>query len=363
MIEYKQDWDTAKQRINAFWQGEIIDRCCVGIVCPKGNPYTGPVAENSRQKWIDDDFIYNRFIAECEYYEYLGESFPHIFFNLGPGVVSEFIGGGYGLDNNTVWFDVNLPIKDMTNLPDIRLRRDTELWQVLHRQMERFYPEAGKRWICGITDLGGTLDIAASLRGTQQLLCDLIEYPDEVLGLIEKIDSVWIECYNELIEYNNSYQLGNAAWMPIWREENWSPIQCDFGAMISPEMFVKFAIPSIERQAKAMNGHGVFHLDGPQMLCHLEYILDIPEIEAIQWVPLYTSDGMLDFFNPRYFDVYKRIQQKGKRLIMLGVNPLRVEELLEEISAKGLFLYINSQDIKGPDDAEYILKKISRYTD
>ncbi len=28
---YKQDWEKAKERLLAFWEGELIDRCCVAV--------------------------------------------------------------------------------------------------------------------------------------------------------------------------------------------------------------------------------------------------------------------------------------------------------------------------------------------
>ena len=28
-MKYKDDWDQAKKRLEAFWNGEITDRCCV----------------------------------------------------------------------------------------------------------------------------------------------------------------------------------------------------------------------------------------------------------------------------------------------------------------------------------------------
>jgi hypothetical protein len=32
---YKPDWELAKKRIEAFWQNEVIDRCCVAVFAPR----------------------------------------------------------------------------------------------------------------------------------------------------------------------------------------------------------------------------------------------------------------------------------------------------------------------------------------
>jgi hypothetical protein len=34
-MKYKEDWPMARKRLDAFWQREIIDRCCVGVLSPR----------------------------------------------------------------------------------------------------------------------------------------------------------------------------------------------------------------------------------------------------------------------------------------------------------------------------------------
>lgn len=34
-MDYKENWGKSKQRIEAFWKGEILDRCCVSVFAPK----------------------------------------------------------------------------------------------------------------------------------------------------------------------------------------------------------------------------------------------------------------------------------------------------------------------------------------
>ncbi len=31
----KDNWDDTKKRYSAFWQGEIVDRCCISVTAPK----------------------------------------------------------------------------------------------------------------------------------------------------------------------------------------------------------------------------------------------------------------------------------------------------------------------------------------
>jgi len=53
--------------------------------------------------------------------------------------------------------------------------------------------------------------------------------------------------------------------------------------MVSTDVFDEFYLPSLLRETSYMS-HNVFHLDGKGMLRHIDRILDVPEVAAIQWV-------------------------------------------------------------------------------
>ena len=46
-----------------------------------------------------------------------------------------------------------------------------------------------------ITDIGGTVDVVASLRGTQELLFDLYDYPEEVKAMTREVGACWKQAY------------------------------------------------------------------------------------------------------------------------------------------------------------------------
>ena len=116
--------------------------------------------------------------------------------------------------------------------------------------------------IVDITDLGGNLDIAASLRGTQNLLFDLTDYPERVKNVTAKVNELWFRYYEELAGIIQKYARGTSSWMNIWCPGRWYPLQCDFSAMISPEMFEELAAPYLAEQCRRLD-HSIFHLDGP----------------------------------------------------------------------------------------------------
>ena len=58
---------------------------------------------------------------------------------------------------------------------------------------------------------------------------------------------------------------------------------CDFGAMISPRYFKQFALPALLAEVQHMT-HNIFHVDGKGVARHLDAILHLPNVQAIQWV-------------------------------------------------------------------------------
>lgn len=346
---FKDDWEKCKERFDAFWSGDMLDRCCVSVTAPRTKPLvTG--AENKsagslEEKWLDCAYRYEQAIYAFSHTFYGGEAFPNFQINLGPGVVAAFMGAPYALKEDTVWFGVEPVLNNWSSLPGLRFREDSEMWQAVVA-LARYYTERarGDFKVCN-TDLGGTLDIAASLRGTEQLLIDLLDNRDEVLELCRIIDDIWLSCYDKVQRIINDHQEGSTDWYPTWcREKRSYAIQCDFSAMISPAAFVDFAMPSLIRQAKSLD-RAIYHLDGPGQLPHLEHLLEIDAIDGIQWVPGQGQPGGCD---ERWFPYYRRIQEKGRKLIIMQVEPAKIGILLDAISPRGVLL----ADVRCRSEAE-----------
>ena len=71
--------------------------------------------------------------------------------------------------------------------------------------------------------------------------------------------------------------------------------------------------------------HNIFHLDGKGMLRHLDRILEVPEIAAIQWVQGVGDDLPI----LQWLPVIKKIQAAGKGVIV----DLQLDELEPFIAA------------------------------
>ena len=133
------------------------------------------------------------------------------------------------------------------------------------------------------------------------------------------------------------------------------PIQCDFAAMISPQAFAEFVLPSLVEQCQRLD-RTIYHLDGPGQINHLDYLLEIPELTGIQWTP---GAGNPEVDSSCWFPLYKKIQAKGKRLVLLGVDKKRIEKLLKEISPEGLLI---TTLCESKEEGEQILEKVKKWS-
>ncbi len=365
-MKYKMDWPASRQRFTAFWQGEIVDRCCCAFYAPRNTLLDPAIAlprppRDLQEKWLDPQYRLENILATFNHTYYGADAFPFHHIDLGPGDLGAFVGGGFRLAPDTVWFDVNLPIADWATRAPILMDWDSPLWKTAWEMTGLLCQNACGDYHVGITDLGGTLDIVASLRGADSLLLDLYDEPEAVKTAAAEVQTAWKQAYDRLMGLMAQYQQGSSAWMGLWCPGAWYPMQCDFSAMISPRMFDEFVAPDLAKEAKWFD-RAAYHLDGPGQIRHLETLLDIEDICAIQCVPsvMLQNDGKFwqSYFNDEWLPVMKRIQERKRGLILTGIHPCELDALIENLRPEGLFfaMHLSSQD-----EAEAALKRIERW--
>jgi hypothetical protein len=79
-----------------------------------------------------------------------------------------------------------------------------------------------------------------------------------------------------------------------------------------------------------------FHLDGPEATRHLDTLLDIPDLDGIQWEPG-AGNGSQDRL--QWMDKLKKIQLSGKSL-WVACRVTEAKTMLSELWPKGLILSI-----------------------
>jgi hypothetical protein len=97
--------------------------------------------------------------------------------------------------------------------------------------------------------------------------------------------------------------------------------------------------------------HNIFHVDGVGVLRHLDYILSLPQIQAIQWVQGVGDDLPI----LQWLHVIKKIQAAGKGVVVdLRLNEL--EPFIAAMQPDGLFLCLAAGQEIQPDVLQRLTK-------
>ena len=356
MLLYKPDWKEAQERFKAWWEGELNEPL-LQITSPRES-----VKEQySWDYWYivknphEPEKIVGEFERWCSRMFFGGEAYPNLWINLGAGVLGAFLGAEPKFTGDTVWFGASWNPRlqrSLEELQEVELDLNNKWWRIA-RELTRRIGELGLgKFIVGMTDIGGILDVIASLRGTVNLLRDMFHRPSMLERVIWRVLDLWHQCYDELYRLNP--QEGTSAWMGLWCHGRWYPIQCDLAYMFSPKMFEKFVLPHIREQCVRLD-YAIYHLDGVGQLPHLDMLLGIPELSGIQWVPGAAEEASGHHRgSPKWIPLYKKILRRGKKLV-LWIPPESIRFIVRELGSKNLALQIF---VETEREAKELLKQL-----
>jgi len=235
----EEDWAHVERDTMAWWTGEL-ERPLVHLTATDpvlGAPNFQFLSNYPLDMPVED--IIDRYEPTFAATHYYGDAYPKWWPNFGPGIMAGFLGARV--------HSVADPSETVT---------------------------------VGHTDLGGNLDILASLRETEGLLFDVIDYPDEVVRLVERVTDLWLRYYAELDAMIRPACRGTTCWAPIWSSGTTYMLQCDFSYMISPAMFERFVMPDLVACCDDLD-HAFYHLDGKGEIPHLDLLLSVPRLHGI----------------------------------------------------------------------------------
>lgn len=331
---YKPDWDEAQRHYLAWWAHEAMDRCALAVYAPRDG--VGPGVPPARpatplERWTNLDYL-----AACNDFEhsrtfYGGEAFP-CWHGGYPGHTSipAYLGCPLTLDWDTGWHD---PILEGPGLDsrELAIDRRGRWWQFALDLLRRAARESAGKSIPGVGAFGGCGDTLAALRGSERLLYDVADCPDEVRAIENRLMAMWFEVYDAFYDIVRPGAGGSTCWFNLWSPGKFYAAQNDFSYMISPRMFRDVFLPVIEKQTRFLD-HTVYHVDGIGAFAHVPALCELPRLQALQVLPGEGKPGPL-----YYMETLKYVQRAGKNL-HISIAGDEVERALKELSARGLFI-------------------------
>ncbi len=331
-LEYCADFPRIAKRFEAWWVQECLDRPIL-IGSANRNP-ARPITRrlellNDPGAWFDAKR------ADMMQTHNVGDALPHIRVDFGPVLLGSFFGGEREFGGDTAWTHPFIQ-DDWSNEPDWRLDENNPWWKLLNELLHVTAIDAGGRYLVCSPDLGGSADILLNLRGATPLCMDTITQSAKIKNASDAMYTVWQKTFETLYEATvDAHGAGLIHWFGLWSSRPYHAPACDFNFMIAPKEFQELCLLDIAKQSAAA-GRACFHLDGPQAANHIDSLLEVEHIQAIQFTP-----GAQDPSALAWVDMFRKIQDKGRSVLVFCPTD-EVLDLCDALKPEGLAIMLDN---------------------
>jgi len=301
------------------------------LTAPRAKPIDDVEALAEPEGWVTNystrDFAYrvNLSARACNQTIYLGEAVPAVAPDLAPNCLALFLGCRGVEQPGTVWCE---PFIDDPS--EARFSHDPAnfYWQFCLRLALEQLRLGEEKLLPAFPDLIEGLDTLAAMRGTERLLVDLIERPEWVQACLRQITDLYFRHYDVLYDMFRDDGGGSVFW--AWAPGRMAKFQCDFSAMISPDMFGEFMAPVLTEMSERVS-YCMYHWDGPSALAHHDHLLAIPRLQVLQWTP---GAGAATAADPVWWPYFHKTVDAGKRVFIGLSNIAQLRPLKNEFGEK-----------------------------
>ena len=328
-LEYCEDFPTIARRYEAWWANDLLDRPLF-IASADTNP-ARPL--HRRLKLLDQpEAWFDAKMQDLLQLHRVGDKLPTLRVDFGPVAMGGLFGGRVECKEDTTWTHACIN-DDWSNEPDWTIEETNRWWMLMRARFDQAAQSAPGKYVITTPALGGSADVLLNLRGASQLCLDVLEKPERIMNALDKIYAGWRLAFSEGYRRTVERGAGVIRWANLWSNEPYFVTECDFNYMISPRQFEQLFLPDIARIAQTAR-RSIFHLDGPNATRHIDALLTIPAIQAIQYVPGAGAPSAL-----KWVEMFRKIQRAGKSLQVLCL-PEEVLPLCDELKPEGLAFWL-----------------------
>jgi len=354
-VSYRPDWAEARQRATTWWDGGDIGRPLLLITAPRREPIEIIPVLPEPAGWVTHyswrSLEYRVFLARqsAAATQCFGEAVPASApGDLGPNCLALYLGCEGVEMPGTVWFK-----RCMATPDEARFEYDADnfYWRFTQQAYRATLEHSRGKFLLQFPDLIEGLDTLAAMRGTELLLQDLIDRPAWVHACLRQITDRYFHYYDMLHDLIRDEVGGSIFW--LWAPGRLVKLQCDFSAMISPAMFREFMVPILTEMTERIS-YSHYHLDGPQAVAHVDALLSVPGLDMIQWTPGAGQPGVHD---PKWWPMYHRIIEGGKRIAALGVPDAEALRAMQREFGEDLKRFAIQMWLSNADDARRCLEQ------
>jgi hypothetical protein len=353
MQTWKTNWEESKKHYIDWWDGKGIVLSMWEHLQKEGAPHEliAPPAPalDLQQYWFDPLWRAENLHYQLSRSSLKADILPVANTQLGPGSLAAMLGAELDGDDKTIWIRHHEGCELTLELDE------ANPWFQLHLNLLKASKvKSNGNYFVGCPDLVEGLDVLASIRGTQDVLMEMIMDPEGLEMQLQKVNDIYFQVFDRIYNIIREGDEMAFCYFSLWGPGKVSKLQSDISVMISEDDFRRFVLPYTREQCQKID-YTLYHLDGVDAQRHLDAILEIDELNAIQWTPGY---GQPQGGDPCWYDLYRRILSAGKSIMPCWVTVDELQPLLDNVGANGLNILM---DFKSEKDIDAALKIVGKY--
>ena len=315
---------------------------------PAPKPY-----RDLNQRWFDPEWRAEYLDWYVAHSSLMADMLPVANTQLGPGSLAAILGGVFEGGEDTIWIHPR-PVVDGSPVDDIVFDPNHPNW-LLHKELLKACKrKAQGHYFVGMPDLMEGLDVLAAIKGTDKVLLDTVMQPEVLEHQMQQINDIYFRVFDELYDIIREGDEMAFCYFSSWAPGKMSKLQSDISTMISVDDYRRFVQPFIREQCQKID-YTLYHLDGVGAMHHLDALLEIKELNAIQWTP---GVGEPQGGSPKWYDLYKKILAGGKSIMACWVTLDELRPLLDNIGGEGVHI---EMDFHNEREVEQALRIVEEY--
>ena len=351
-LNWKENLEESKNRYIDWWNHKGIVLSMWEHMQKDGAPYEQvlpPVpARDLNQFWFDPQWRAQNLHYQLSRSSFKADILPVANTHLGPGSLAAILGAVLEGGEDTIWIR-HVDGQELNLIFD----ENSQGWKLHEDLLKACKANSANRYYIGCPDLIEGMDILASIMGTSEALVEMILDPEGLEQKLQQINNVYFEVFERIYNIIREGDEMTFCYFSLWAPGRVSKLQCDLSTMISAEDYRRFVQPFIWEQCRKID-YTLYHLDGVDAQHHLDALLEINELNAIQWTP---GVGQPQCGNPCWYNMYKRILAGGKYVMANWVTLDELEPLIDNVGNHGLHINVDFKSEKDIDTAMKIVDK------
>ena len=353
MRTWKPNLEETKKRYVDWWnhKGIILnmwEHFQEGVT-PHADIPAPPPYRDLNQRWFDPEWRAEYLDWYVAHSSLMADMLPVANTQLGPGSLAAILGGVFEGGEDTIWIhpDPNYTddIKFDPNHPNYLLHKDL---------LKACKAKAQGHYYVGMPDLMEGLDVLAAIKGTDKVLLDTVMQPEVLEHQMQQINDIYFQVFDELYDIIREGDEMAFCYFSSWAPGKMSKLQSDISTMISVDDYRRFVQPFIREQCQKID-YTLYHLDGVGAMHHLDALLEIEELNAIQWTP---GVGEPQGGSPKWYDLYNKILAGGKSIMACWVTLDELKPLLDHIGGEGVHI---EMDFHNEREVEQAMRIVEEY--